>query len=179
MAKTAGRLKVRVYTFAHILNGYVQVLPRQRLVDILNGVLRGALRTDEEFLQVSEAEVCSLEGRKVTMQSAYINKADILFASEIEEGQSRELGKEVGHKLYPYVSKSPMAVKLYMPMYTLTGQMHCAGGQRLADVLESATRFVPLTDVAISPVAGGSESRLDFVAVNKEQIIMLQELAAP
>ena len=179
MVKTAGRLKVRVYTPANILNGYIQVLPRQRRVDILNGVLVGTMHTDEAFLPFTGVAIRTLDGRETVVQSAYINKANILFAQESEEGQSRELGNEVGHKLYPYVSKLPMAVKLYMPRYTLTGQMHCAERQRLADVLESANRFVPLIDVVISPVAGGSESGLDFVAVNKEQIIMLQELVAP
>jgi len=40
MAKTAGRLKVRLYTSAHILDGYIRMLPEKRL-----------LRTDAEFFQ--------------------------------------------------------------------------------------------------------------------------------
>ena len=174
MAKTAGRLKVRLYTCAHILDGYIHVLPKQRLLDILNGVLRGALRTDEEFLQVSEAGLCSSDGTKVTLRSAYINRANILFAREIEDGQTQGPGGEVGHKLYPFVSKSPATVRLYMPLYTLTGQMHCAKGQRPSDVLNTGERFLALTNVQIVPSGGSSES-VSFVAINKEEIISLEE----
>jgi len=174
MAKTAGRLKVRLYTSAHILDGYIRMLPEKRLLDILNGVLRGTLRTDEEFLQVSEAELCSSDGTKVTLQSAYISKANILFAREIEDGQTQGLGGEVRHKLYPFVSKSAAAVRLCMPLYTLTGQMHCAKGQRLSDVLNTGEKFLALTNVQIASSGGNSES-VSFLAVNKEQIISLEE----
>jgi hypothetical protein len=174
MAKTAGRLKVRLYTSAHILDGYIDVLPKQRLLDILNGVLRGALRTKGGFLQISEAELCSSDGTKVTLQSAYINRANILFAREIEDVQTQGLGGEVRHKLYPFVSKSPAAVRLYMPLYTLSGQMHCAKGQRLYDVLNTGERFLALTNVQIVPSGGSSES-VSFLAINKEQIISSEE----
>ena len=175
MAKIGGRLKVRLYTSAHILDGYIDVLPKQRLLDILNGVLRGALRTKGGFLQISEAELCSSDGTKVTLQSAYINRANILFAREIEDGQTQGLGDEVGHKRYPFVSKSPAAVRLYMPLYTLTGQIHCAKGQRPSDVLNRGERFLALTNVQIASSGGSSESVVRFVAVNKEQIISLEE----
>jgi len=175
LAKTAGRLKVRLYTSTHILDGYIDVLPKQRLLDILNGVLRGALRTKGGFLQVSQAELCSSDGTKVTLQSAYINRANILFAREIEDGQTQGLGGEVGHKLYPFVSKSPAAVRLYMPLYTLTGQMHCAKGQRPSDVLNTGERFLALTNVQISPARSTDESVVNFVAVNRQQIICLEE----
>ena len=180
MAKTAGKLKVRLYTSARIVDGYIDVLPKQRLLDILNGVLRGTLRTDEQFLQVSEAELCSLNGTKVTLQSAYINKANVLFAREIEDCQIKQLnsmvwpGGKVPHKLYPFVSKSAATVRLYMPLYTLTGQMHCAKGQRLYDVLNTGERFLALTNVQIVPSGGSSES-VSFLAINKEQIISLEE----
>jgi hypothetical protein len=174
MAKTAGKLKVRLYTSAHIVDGYIHVLPKQRLLDILNGMLRGALRTDEEFLQVNEAELYSADGTKVTLQSGYINKANVLFAREIEDGQTGGPGGEVGHKLYPFVSKSAAAVRLYMPLYTLTGQMHCAKRQRLSDVLNRGERFLALTNVEIVSSGGSSES-VSFLAINKEQIISLEE----
>jgi len=176
MAKTAGKLKVRLYTSAHILDGYIDVLPKQRLLDILNGVLRGALRTKGGFLQVSEAELCSSDGRKATLQSAYINRANILFAREIEDGQTQGLGGEVGHKLYPFVSKSPAAVRLYMPLYTLTGQMHCAKGQRPSDVLNTGERFLALTNVQISPARSTDESVVSFLAINKAKILCFEEV---
>jgi hypothetical protein len=81
---------------------------------------------------------------------------------------------KVRHRLYPFVSKSPLSVRLYMPFYTLTGQMHCFEGQPLSDLLNTGERFLALTNVQIVPSGGSSES-VSFVAVNKEQIISLEE----
>ena len=172
------RLRVRVHTPTHIFTGYVRRLPQQRLLNILNGILTGTMRVDEAFLPFKEVSVGThrLDGKEVALKCAYINKADILFAREIDEGQPTEHGEKVEPKLYPFVSKSPMRVKLFMSGYTLTGQMHCAEGHRLGDVLKSATRFLPLTGVEIRSSAGSSESGLSFVAVNKEQIICLEEV---
>jgi hypothetical protein len=43
-------------------------------------------------------------------------------------------------------------------------------------VLNSKLRFLPLTNVEISPSLGSSEPGVSFVAVNKGQIILLEEL---
>jgi len=171
------RLKVQVHTPAHIFTGYVHLLPQQRLLDILNGILAGTMRREEAFLPLFEASASTRDGKETALESAYIN---ILFAREVEEGKSSERSDEVEHKLYPFITKSPVSVQLLMLGYTLTGhgQMHCAEGQHLGDVLKSETRFLPLTRVQIRSSAGGSESELDFVAVNKEQIIALQELGS-
>jgi len=42
-------------------------------------------------------------------------------------------------------------------------------------MLNSEMRFLPLTNVAIYPAEGETESGVSFVAVNKEQIISLEE----
>lgn len=54
--------------------------------------------------------------------------------------------------------------------------MYYAKNQCPRDMLNSETRFLPLTNVAIRPAEGESESGVSFVAVNKEQIIVMQEL---
>jgi len=43
-------------------------------------------------------------------------------------------------------------------------------------LLNSEQRFIALTNVEISPSAGKSESGVSFVAINKEQITLLEEL---
>jgi len=170
------RLKVQIYTPTYTCTGYVYCPHRGRLLDVLNGISVGALRVDDKFLPVSEVEMHSPDAKEATVQSIHINKASILFVREIEDGQSRGLGGRVGHKPYPYVEKLAVGVKLYMPSYTLTGQMHCAKGQGVSDVLNSEMRFLPMTNVEICPSAGGSKSGVSFIAVNKGQIISLEEL---
>ena len=170
------RLKVQIQLSTVICTGYIYCPSQRRLLDVLNGVLAGELRVNEEFLPVSEAEMRSPDGTEATVQSVHINKASILFVREIEDGQSRGLGRRVGHKPHPFVEKLAVGVKLYIPSYTLTGRMHCAKGQGVSDVLNSEMRFLPMTNVEICPSAGGSKSGVSFIAVNKGQIISLEEL---
>jgi len=168
-------VKLEIYTPTHTCTGSVYCPRRQRLLDMLNG-LPGLLHVSNEFLTVSGAEICYPDGKEETVQSAHVNKANILFISDVEDGQTQGLGGQVGHKPYPYVPRPPVAVKLRMPLYTLTGQMHCTERRRVADVLNSEQRFIALTNVEICPLAGKSESGVSFVAVNKEQILSLAEL---
>lgn len=56
------------------------------------------------------------------------------------------------------------------------GQMHCAKIEHAWDVLNSKLRFLSLTNVEIYPSAGGSESGVSFIAVNKGQIQSLEEV---
>lgn len=169
-------LKVRVYTPTHVFSGYVHRLSRQRLIDLLNGVLAGSLRVDEEFLPLTEVTVCSPDGREAATQFACVNKVQILFVRESEDSQARGLGEEAGHNLYPVVEKTPVPVKVYVPSHTLIGEMHCAKRQRLSDVLNAGERFLPMTNVEIVPSSGTAQSGIGFVAVNKEQILYLEEV---
>ena len=173
--KTAKKkwVKVQIYTPTHILTGSAYC-PQQRLLDVLNGILAGTMRTDAEFLPVSEAEIRSPDGKETSVKSVHINKTNILFLKGIGDGH-RGLGGEVGHKPYPFVLKSSTAVRLYMPSYTLTGQVHYAKGKGIADVLNSGLRFFPVTNVEISSSVG-SEPGVSFIAVNKGQILYLEEL---
>ena len=169
-------MRVQIYTPTHICIGHVHCPDQRRLLDVLNGLLRGTLHTNTEFLPMSTVDMRFTDGRELTLQSAYINKANILFVREIESHQTMAPGGEVGHKPYPFVPKRSAEVTLYMPLYTLTGRMHCAKGKRVWDVLNSGLRFLPLTNVEISHSAGGSESGVTFIAVNKGQILFLEEL---
>ena len=166
--------KVQIYTPTHICTGYVYCPRQRRLLDLLNGIPFNS----DEFLTVSFPLICTPDGTEVAVQSAHINKANILFLKEIGDEHSG-LGSQVGPQPYPYVAKSTnKAVKLYMPLYTLTGQIQCTERRRVVDVLlNSDLRFFALTNVDICPLAGKSESGINFLAVNKGQILSLAELA--
>jgi len=166
--------KVQIYTPTHICTGYVSCPRQRRLLDLLNGIPFNS----DQFLLISEADIRTPDGTEAAVQSAHINKANILFLKEIGD-EHRGLGSEAGHKVYPYVAKpTTKAVKLYLPLYTLTGQIQCTERKRVVDVLLNAElRFLALTNVEICPLAGSSESGISFIAVNKRQILSLAELA--
>ncbi len=165
-------VKVQIYTPTHICTGCVYCSHRRRLLHLLHGIPF----TSGEFLGVSEAEISSPDGKEVTVQSVHINKANILFVREIEDGETRGLGGQGGYKPYPFVPKRSIVVKVYMPFYTLIGQAHYPKGRRIKDVLNSKLRFLALTNVGIYPSVGTTELGVGFVAVNKGQLILLEEL---
>lgn len=167
-------LKVWIYTPTYIISGYFSHFTQQRLLDLLNGVAVGGLHEDKEFLPVLGATIHPPDGVEATIQCSCINKAQILFVIEAETAEAREFGGKVVHNL-PVVNKTPVVVELHVPGYTLSGQMHCAKGQRLSDLLNEDNTFIPMTNVDIIFSSGNSQSAA-FVAVNKEQIICVQEL---
>ncbi|MBA7689049.1 hypothetical protein ES703_97543 [subsurface metagenome] len=167
------RVRVQIQLSTGVCSGYVHCPSQHRLLHVLNRVSVGGLWDNEEFLSLSQAEMHFPDGREAA--PTYINKAIILFVKEMEDGQTRGLGGKAGHRLYPFVAKSSTRVRLYMPAYTLTGKMHYPKGKSTFDVLHSELRFIPLTDVEISPSAGTSESGVSFIAVNKGQILSSAE----
>jgi hypothetical protein len=134
--------------------------------------LPGGLRVDNDFLPVTEATSHTLNATETTTQFASINKANILFISEIK--QHGEPSAEASYKLPPAVGKFPIIAKLHIPSYILSGQMHCAKGQRLSDLLNTKDKFLAMTNVDIVPSSGIRQSAA-FVAVNKAQIIYAEE----
>jgi len=164
--------KAQIYTPTHICTGYVSCPSQRRLLDLLNGIPFNS----DEFLAVSFAQMRFPDGTEAAVQSAHINKANILFLKETGD-EHRGLGGQVGPQPYPHVAKPfDKGVKLYMPFYTLAGQIQCTERKRVVDVLNSELRFFALTNVEICPLAGGSESGVSFVAVNKGQVLSLAEL---
>jgi len=168
-------VKVQIYTPTHLCTGYIYCSRRRRLLDVLNGIPKSVPGDSDEFLHVSEAEISSPYGKEAMVQAANINKANIIFIKEIGE-EHRGLGSQVGHKPYPYVEPFTKTVKLYMPLYTMTGQLHCTEKRRVMDVLNSEQRFIALTNAEICPLAGSIESGVSFIAVDKRQILSLAEL---
>jgi len=168
-------VKVQIYTPTHIWAGSAYC-PHERLLDFLNGVLMPA---NEEFITLSNVKVRSPDGSEATLPSAYINKANILFVREIEANETRGLGGQAGHKLYPFVPKGSTSVKISMPFYNLSGQVHYAKGEHVYNVLNSGIRFLAMTDVEICPSAGSSESAVSFIAINKRHVLSLEEMGIP
>ena len=166
------------YAIPHKCTGYIYCLPGRRLLDQLNEVFPGIVSEAKEFLPIKEGKMYSLREEGETVEFACLNKVNILFVREFEEGQTRGVGSKLGDKIYPYLHKSTIAVKLYLPFYTLTGNMHCSEGQRVSDVLNLTLRFFPITNVKVYPTVGSS-LEVGFLAVNKSQVILLEEKIAP
>lgn len=159
--------------------GYTYRLHDQRLLDVLNkGLDQGPAASSsqsrmvdsEEFLLLTDVRVSFPRGGQKHLASTHIRKANILFVAELSGGQP-----ETGITELMKVAKKPVETEVHMPPYDLVGQMHAEIWEQLADHLEGRDRFLPLTNVSITPELLNIESRFDFVAVNKDQVVYVRE----
>ena len=171
----AERLAVTLYLQTEVLIGSIYRPHEQRLLDLLNGAIISRPENSGMFLNLSDVTISHTDGKKERLPTAYINKATIQLAATPDGDSARGIGAKVGPKPYPFVQKSSVPVRLQMPAYALIGSMHRASGQRLWNVLEEKLMFLPLTDVKIRPITNGIWWTALFVAVNREQILSLQE----
>lgn len=169
------QLKVLVCTANRTFVGYTYHQPHQRLLDALrDGFAANSRRIGKNFLPLTEVEVYLGDGRKEYMTSTHINKGNILFIAERsgEQPGTREAKKQIN---YLTMTKKPVGTTIHMALYTLTGEIHGGTWQQPADTFEGNERFLPFTNVEISPEPVTGESRFDFVAINKEQILYIGE----
>ena len=171
----AERIAVTLYMQTEVLIGFIFQPHEQRLLDILNGTLLSPPESSGTFLKLNDVTISHTYGKKGKLPNSYINKATIQLAATLDSDSARGIGAKVGPKPYPFVPKSPVRVSLLMPSYALIGSMHRASGQKIWHMLEENQRFLPLTDVKIRPLTNGIWWTALFVAVNREQILSLQE----
>jgi hypothetical protein len=175
----AAWLAVTLCVQSHILSGFVYLQSDERLLDLLNGMPVKRLESRGKFLALSDVTVHQGDAVGEKLSSAYINKAAIYMAATWNSDLGRGLGARSGQKPYPFVEKMPIPVRLWISEFLLIGSMYCASGQRAWHVLEEEQMFLPLTNVEVRPLADGIWSDVPFVAVNREQVLSLQEEETP
>jgi hypothetical protein len=83
-----------------------------------------------------------------------------------------------------WVRKEPVEVWAFTASDAYSGTAHRLEGQRLSDVMNDVlssalkgprTRFLPLTEVTVHPLAGGDAVGSPFVALNKAHVLLVGE----
>jgi hypothetical protein len=152
-------------------------MAQHRLLDELNTSFVANLhRLGAEFMPLTEVRILYPSGAKDVALISHVQKSSILFVAERSAGPLERSGaKEAKGQLLRV--KRPLSVKVYMPPYAIEGKMHVGLWQELAQALDGDNRFLPMTDVVISPATLSGESAFHFVAINKDQILHLGELS--
>ena len=172
-------LGIKLYMQTQVLSGFIYQPSDERLLEFLNGVSVRRPESRGRFLELSDVTIHYANGKEERLLTTYINKATIQLVATLDANLARGVGAKVGSKPYPFVHKSLLPVRLRMPAYALAGNMHRASGQRAWHVLEERLMFLPLTNVEIRALANGIWSNVPFVAVNREQILSVQEEETP
>ena len=167
-------IAITLYAETQVLIGFVYLPYGQRLSDLLNSATERQPKNKGTFLELSGVTVFHTDGRKERPETAYINKATIQLVATADSDAGRGIGAKVGSDTYPFVQKSPVRAKMCVPGYEIRGTMHCARGQRVRQLLEERLMFLPLTDVKIRASDKDIWWAAPFVAVNREQISILQ-----
>lgn len=157
------------------MSGFIHCPQDERLVDLLSGV---SVRSPEDrgrFLELSDVTIYHADGKEEKLPTANINKSTIHLVSTLDADSGRGIGGKAGPKPYPFMDKLSVRVTLQTLAYTVTGDMYRASYQKIWHVLEQSLLFLPLTDVEICTLANGTCVHVPFAALNKEQIILLQE----
>jgi len=72
------------------------------------------------------------------------------------------------------VTKEKIPVVLLTTSHRMEGEVHVIPGGRLLDELNKNTDFLPITNVTVYELDGETPlDTVDFIAVNKKQIIFL------
>ena len=171
------RATVLVSTPGCVLAGTAHLMARHRLLDELNGgFVAGLYHLGDEFLPLTEVMIAYPGGAQDIALSIHVRKSNILFVAERTGGVYDRAGARDG-KGTPCRIKKPLSARVFVPPYVLEGKMHVALWQDLAQALDGDNRFLPMTDVFISPPLPSGDSAAAFVAVNKEQIVHIGELS--
>jgi hypothetical protein len=153
---------------------------QQRLLDVLNhSFLANSRRIGKEFVPLTEIEAFFASGEKEYLASTHINKSSILFVAERSGGQPDRNGipEAESNLLRP---KRALSARVDIPPYTLFGKMYAELQQGLVHVIDGGEMFLPMTDVLITPPLPTGEWKFSFVAINKHQIVRVEEsLEAP
>jgi hypothetical protein len=177
MELTASQL-IKLYMQSQVLIGsiYYAPTPEARLLDALNGLADTGPVKHGRFLELTGVTIQHTNGTEEKLPIAYINKATIHLSGTLGDANAgRGVGAQTGLKTYPFVEKSPVSVRLETQSYIVTGYMYRVSFQKIWQVLEDTSIFLPITHAQVYTVATGSSEKLSFVAVNKEYILALQE----
>jgi hypothetical protein len=169
---------IKLYMQEQVLMGYIYYAPtpEARLLDALNGVSDIGPVKRGRFLELTGVTIQHQNGKEEKLQVAYINKSTVHLSGTLGDVDAgRGIGAQPGPKLYPFVEKLPVSVRLETQSYIVTGNMYHLNYQKIWNVLEDTQIFLPITHAQVHTIATGTRERLPFVAVNKEHILALQE----
>lgn len=176
---TADWFPVQVFMPSQVLKGMVHHPFHERLLDRLNSTWLGRLQRQSHFIILADAKARYAGRKEEELPVVYINKAHISLIATPDADSGRGVGAKVGPKPYPFLQKRSAPVRLHVPGYVLSGYIHYASGEQLLDVIDHPEAFFPITDVEIINLADDSSFKVGFVAINRENVLSLQESEAP
>ena len=172
---SAQQIGVAIHTQRQTLTGSVSIPQGLRLSDYLNNGHKSNGDTSDTFLTLTDATVTPREGTKRKVKTMYISQQTIQMIRTVDKDSARGIGVIDGPKRYPFVRKLPVRVTMHLPNYEVSGYLHCTSGQELTNLLDEVNAYIPCTNTTINDINKGDLWKVDFVAINKNQVTCLQQ----
>jgi len=173
--ETSEWLPVKLFTQSQLITGFVYHPREDRLLDILSSISVKRVENRGKFLELRNVRIQNSDGIEESLNDSFINKDSVHLAATFDADSGRGIGAKMDAKPYPYTQKLTSQVTIRTSSYIITGDVYRANYQHVWQVLEDMPSFLPLTSVVIFSQASKTKWEAPFVAVNKEQIISLEE----
>jgi hypothetical protein len=169
---------VLVYTDTNMFRGYMTHAISERFLDILNrDSMVNKPNINNAFLPLTEVEIYDRDGRKENVAATcLLNKNNTLIVAEprITYG---ELPPAKPFRFTLFQRKKPVWVNIQVQDLSVVGQVYINQSESSIKALEMDQTFLPVTSATLTSKLNSSHSEFDFLAVNKNQIISVSELA--
>jgi hypothetical protein len=153
-------VSVTVYTDSGIFKGKLALSAEARLSDFIN--------IPAPFLHLKGGQVNNAAGTPDNPNEMYINKKSIRMLTTAANDDARGAGAK--GKMYPYVNKKQVRVKIHVSHYEISGNLHSFDEGSIHQLLQLQSQFLPCTDVNIIDLRNNTSSNADFAALNLHNI---------
>jgi len=160
-------IPVKAYTDTGIFTGVLSLPTGVRLSDFIN--------LPAQFLHFKNEDDINNE-RTAAVDEIHLNKKSINLLTTVNDDDK---GGFTQKKKFPYVNKIPVSVKIYVNEYEINGNLFGLHEDSLTQMLERNQMFLPCTDVDIHNRHSDEKWHANFVAVNQNNISVLQKTHDP
>lgn len=158
-----------VHTDTGTFFGILSLPSRMRLFDFIN--------LSAQFLHLTGTAMIETTEAINNLNEIHINKEAIKIITTVVDDEGR--GAAIKEKVYQFVQKKPVSVKIYMTDYEISGNLHSLEEVSLAHLLEKNLLFLPCTEVNIRNVRNNKSWYASFAALNKNNISVLEKVGSP
>ena len=167
--------EIEIYLPDNMISGIITCLPKQRLLDRLNNISVGSLQSEEDFLVVRKAESPEGEDHNIDSGLFYIRKTSILFIKETKQNRNLINQEQNNRDIYIHQDRLPVRMKCRIPGYILTGNIYFNKNRELGEPIRKEREFLPMTEVSIDYLPDKIKSAAEFIALNKNQILYMED----
>ena len=166
---TEQNITLLVHTDTGTFFGILPLPSRMRLFDFIN--------LSAQFLHLTGTVMIETNEAINNLSEIHINKEAIKILTTVVDDEGR--GASAREKVYQFVQKKPVSVKIYMTDYEISGNLHSLEEVSLSHLVEKNLLFLPCTEVNIRNVRNNKSWYASFAALNKNNICVLEKVGSP